>query len=71
MTTPHPAAQELDGMTVNERLFACGVLDKWDSAARLRKRQEMIEILCSAAMTEQQAAETTDAVLRDPRKYGL
>jgi hypothetical protein len=58
-------------MTLNERLFACGVFDKWEEAVRRRSRQEMVEILCSVGLTGQQAAQTTDKVLEDPRKYGF
>ena len=71
MSTPRPTDRELGGMTVNERLFACGVLDKWDDAVRRRSRQEMIEVLCSVALTEEQAAQTTDTVLLNPKKYGF
>jgi hypothetical protein len=58
-------------MTVNERLFTCGVLDKWDDAVRRRSRSEMIEVLRSVALTEHQAAQTTDTVLQNPEKYGF
>lgn len=58
-------------MTVNERLVTCGVMDKWDDAVRRRSRREMIEVLRSVALTEHEAVQTTDAVLRDPRKYGF
>jgi hypothetical protein len=57
-------------MTVNERLVVCGVLDKWDDAVRRRSRGEMIEVLRSVALTEQQAVHTTDTVLQNPKQYG-
>jgi len=71
MSTRRPTDQELGGMTVNERLVACGVLEKWDEAVRRRSRSEMIEVLRSVALTEQQAAHTTDLVLQNPRHYGF
>ena len=58
-------------MTVNERLVVCGVIEKWDDAVRRRSRSEMIEVLRSVALTEDQAAQTTDAVLQDPKRYGF
>lgn len=71
MSTPRPTDRELTGMTVNERLVACGVIDKWDLAVRRRSRPEMIEVLRSVALTESQASQTADAVLKDPQKYGF
>ena len=71
MSTPRPTDEELSGMTVNERLVSCGVLDKWDDAVRRRSRAEMIEVLRSVALTEQQAAHTTDTVLQNPKQYGF
>ena len=58
-------------MTVNERLVMCGAIDKWDDAVRRRSRAEMITVLRDVAMTEQQAIQTSDAVLQDPKKYGF
>ena len=66
-----PTDRELSGMTVNERLFACGLMDRWDAAAHGRKRDEMISVLCEVALTEKEAASTTDAVLANPSKYGF
>lgn len=71
MSTPLPTDQELGGMTVNERLVVCGVIDKWDDAVRRRSSEEMIEALRSVALTEQQASQTADTVLQNPKKYGF
>ena len=71
MSTSRPTDQELGGMTVNERLVVCGVIDKWDDAVRRRSRTEMIQVLRSVALSESQAAQTTDAVLQNPQKYGF
>jgi hypothetical protein len=71
MSIPRPTDQELGGMTVNERLVMCGVIDKWDDAVRRRSRAEMIAVLRGVAMTEDQATQTSDAVLQNPKKYGF
>ena len=59
------------GMTVNERLVVSGRMAAWDAAVARRDRVEMIAILRSTELTEKQAAETADAVLADPQKYGF
>ena len=71
MSNPRPSEHELRGMTVNERLFACGLIDKWDDAVRRKNRQDMIAILKDASLSELQASETADAVLNNPKKYGF
>ena len=71
MSTARPTDRELSAMTVNERLVYCGVLDRWDDAVRRSSRAEMIEILRSVALTEQQAAHTTETILQNPRRYGF
>jgi hypothetical protein len=71
MSIPRPTDQELAGMTVNERLFVCGAIDKWDDAVRKRSRADMIAMLRGVAMTENEAAQTTDSVLQNPEKYGF
>lgn len=65
-----PTDAELRGMTVNERLFAVGLIDQWDKAAKKRNRARMIEILGKCALTNEQCKETTDAVLKKPDMYG-
>jgi hypothetical protein len=66
-----PTDRELSGMTVNERLCACGLIDRWDASVRARKRDEMIAVLCEVALTQEEAASTTDTVLANPTKYGF
>jgi hypothetical protein len=66
-----PTDLELSGMTVNERLFACGLFDRWDAAARARNREEMISLLTQVALTRDQAVWSVDAVLANPVKYGF
>jgi hypothetical protein len=58
------------GMTVNERLFETGLLEKWDNAARTRDRRAMIEILSQVDLGNQ-AERLADVVLASPSKLGL
>ena len=62
--------QELKGMTVNERLFACNLAGDFESAARTGNKRRMIEILEGVALTNDQASSTTQAILKNPKKYG-
>jgi hypothetical protein len=59
------------GMTVNERLVVSGQMAAWDAAVAKRDRARMIAVLMATELSEQQAAETTDAVLANPGKYGF
>lgn len=58
------------GMTVNERLGAAGLLDKFDAAIQAGDRDQAVRILQRVDMTEESAAATVDAVLADPARYG-
>ena len=51
-------------MTVNERLFACGLLERWDAATREKKKDEMIALLCETALSKEQATWTVEEVLK-------
>ena len=59
------------GMTVNERLVVSGQIAAWDKAVIGRDRAKMIEILMATELTAKPAAETTDATLANPEKYGF
>lgn len=61
----------LKGMTVNERFFSLALINQWDEAAKTRNCQKMIEVLLQCKFTPQQSEQTTDAVLKDPNKYGF
>jgi hypothetical protein len=58
-------------MTVNERLVVCGLIDKWDNAVNTRNKELMITVLLDVAMTENQAINTVEAVLQNPKAYGF
>jgi len=66
-----PSKEELKGMTVNERLFSCGLFDDWDIAVKNRDKNEMIKILIKTELTQEQALETTTTILENPKKYGF
>lgn len=51
-------------MTVNERLVACGLMERWDIATRDREKDEMIALLCEVALSKEQATWTVDEVLK-------
>ena len=57
------------GMTVNERLFAAGLLDDFEAAARRRDRRRMIDILTQVAVDTPER--TADTILRNPETYGF
>jgi hypothetical protein len=58
------------GMTVNERLFAAGLLDQFDAAMNSGDRHRAVELLEQVAMSQGGAAATVGAILADPGKYG-
>jgi len=66
-----PSDEELAGMTVNERLWACDLYDQWREAALLRNRVEMIAILGQVGIPAEHATYTVDGVLADPKKFWL
>ena len=68
---PESPTSRYTGMTINERLFAAGLLDAWDRAARARDRQAMIDNLLSVGIAEWFAAKTADTVLANPAAYGF
>ena len=70
MPRTRPSDSELSGMTVNERLFACGLMEAFDDATRDRNRERMISLLMQTAVASEQAERTTDAVLANPEMYG-
>lgn len=67
----HPSDRELSGMTVNERLAACGLFQRWDAAVAGKNKDEMIAMLCDVAIPKNEAKLIAEAVLKDPEKYGF
>lgn len=58
------------GMTTNERLFAAGLLDAFDEAARRRDRSEMVRLLLKTFATQSNAESIADRILSSPNTYG-
>ena len=58
------------GMTTNERLWATGLLDDFDAAARSRDRAQMIELLSRVDLGSQ-AEWIADTILANPERYGF
>lgn len=69
MSQKHPS--DRSGMTVNERLYAGGLLPKWDAAANGGNRAQMIAVLSEVEIPADEAARIVDAVLADPQKFGF
>lgn len=57
------AKQNYNGMTVKERLFASGLLERFGAAARRRNRRGMITMLKRLAVSEKYAAQWVDTLL--------
>jgi hypothetical protein len=58
------------GMTVNERLFAAGLLETFDNAVRAGDRDGIIELLIKVEMEPDGAARTADSILAHPTRFG-
>jgi hypothetical protein len=65
------ARENLDGMTINERLSTLDLFEEFDRAARRRDREDLISILVQAHLTREQAKASVDVFLDDPAKYGF
>jgi len=57
------------GMTINERLFVAGLMERWDIAVRARDREAMIATLHAVGVATPQ--NVVDAVLANPERHGL
>jgi len=64
------ATGEIQGMTVNERLFHFGALGAFDRAVSSRHNAEVIRVLLNVKFTEAQAIDTATAILANPERYG-
>lgn len=56
------------GMTLNERLFAAGLIEAFDAAKRTRDRAEMIRLLTDVDVDD--AAWSADTILETPARIG-
>jgi hypothetical protein len=58
------------GMTVNERLFKADLMSEFDEAAKKRNKNRMVAILKEVELTEAQANEISETIIKNPSKYG-
>ncbi len=61
---------QLGGMTVNERLWVAGLIERFDAAARGRDRLGMVAILRQVDLAEADAEACAAAILANPGKFG-
>jgi hypothetical protein len=61
---------DYSGMTLNERLFAAGLMKRFDRAAKDRDGEEMVRILMQVSLSETDARWSTKTILGNPEKYG-
>ena len=62
--------QDYSGMTVNERLFTAGLIDRWDSAIHAADREAASAVLDMVGLASQ-SSRIVDAVLENPGTYGF
>lgn len=56
-------------MTVNERLFVSGLLERFRNAARRGNRRGMISMLKRLSVSDKYAAQWVDAMLGDSKAF--
>ena len=61
---------DYSGMTLNERSFAAGLMNRFDRAAKDRDGEEMVHIMMQVSLSETDARWSTETILRNPKKYG-
>ena len=57
-------------MTLNERLFASGLLERFDAAVRDGNRDEVVQLLLDVGLDKASAVHTATTVLSEPDRYG-
>jgi hypothetical protein len=62
---------EYDGMTTNERLWKAKLLDAFESAAKNKNREALVEILKQVEIAPRGAESIADDVLKNPKMYGF
>lgn len=63
-------APDINGMTVNERLFHFGLVQAFDEAMRARQAEAVIAVLRQAQFSQAQAEYTATTMLQNPERYG-
>ena len=59
-------SNKYSGMTVNERLYAAGLLDNFFNIANRKDRNEMVALLMSVELDRSEAEKTADTILNSP-----
>ena len=59
------------GMTTNERLYAAGLLEQFDLAAKSRNQELMALILQRVEIPENEALAIAESVMANPKRYGF
>jgi hypothetical protein len=65
-----PPETDYSGMTANERMYAAGLLDQFDNAAKSRNRDAMIRILMQVNIPAADAASIANKILAAANQYG-
>ncbi|MBA6381289.1 MULTISPECIES: hypothetical protein [unclassified Colwellia] len=60
----------LDGMTVNERLFALKKMDSFDQAIVSGNKEVAIKILEACELSNETAKSTITEILKSPKRFG-
>ncbi|WP_462158258.1 hypothetical protein [Pseudoalteromonas sp. GB56] len=62
--------ENLNGMTVNERLFALKKLNAFDEAIKAKNTELSIQILEATGLSHLAAVETVAMIFKNPSNYG-
>lgn len=64
------ADANFDGMTLNERLYAAGLLDAFDAAVERGDKDEVASLLQRVHLSPDDALWSAEALLANPGRYG-
>jgi hypothetical protein len=62
---------DFSGMTVNERLYAAGLMNEFDAALRAKDRARVISVLERVALSKEDAAFSADTILGNSRRHAF
>jgi hypothetical protein len=63
--------ESLNGMTINERLFALSKLEKFEDAVKSNNVKLAIQILEESQLSHSAALETVSILFKNPKLYGF
>lgn len=66
---PATDTERYKGMTLNERLYTAGLLDRFDAATEAGDRTTMAELLAQVGVEGDRAKFTIDTLLANPGRY--